>query len=541
LPEEERRPLSPPARHAPGARNPEGFIPLPDLLKRQIKDAIVALTMGYWCFVRSWTHLLFDGNRFFNQQPVLPVELWALTVNILVAALLIWLGIGVWRRCPAGLPSFVLDLLFLLLLVFPADFIRAKILLITDAQLAGFLKQPLVALCPAAVLILVLWKHRTVARFVAMIIVVTFPMVLLTMAKIILISCNLMSVNECPSSLPPPPLLPVLEGQPRVVWIIFDETDYRLAFEQRPAGLAMPEFDRLRQTALSADHAYAPADFTEGSMPALIAGRRLAGISHDGCNLALKLNATNDSVDWTALPSVFSQARASGVNTALVGWFIPYARLLGGSLNYCSWYPMQDYQSVDATTFGESMQRQLACLAWPIYQRQIFINMCQGSLKDALSVAVNPTYGMILLHLPPPHYPGIYLPEKKEFTCMGIPRPASYFNNLALADHELGALRQAMEKTGQWDKTWVILSADHSWRQSQSYDGKRDYRVPFLVKPAGASQSMTYSNQFNTVLTRDLILAILHHQLSDQASVAEWLNTRISPDLPVMPAEYSFE
>ena len=44
-------------------------------------------------------------------------------------------------------------------------------------------------------------------------------------------------------------LAPPLRGdtsQPRVVWLIFDELDERVAFAARPANLSLPEFDRLR-------------------------------------------------------------------------------------------------------------------------------------------------------------------------------------------------------------------------------------------------------------------------------------------------------
>jgi phosphoglycerol transferase MdoB-like AlkP superfamily enzyme len=124
---------------------------------------------------------------------------------------------------------------------------------------------------------------------------------------------------------------------------------------------------------------------------------------------------------------------------------------------------------------------------------------------------------------------------------MVMPKAAGYFNNLALADSELGALRRDMEKSGQWDKTWVILSADHSWRISKIYDGVRDYRVPFLVKPPQASQSLTYSNPINTVLTHDLILAILRNQVTNQPSTAAWLDLHATTDLPVIQPDAPFE
>jgi hypothetical protein len=42
---------------------------------------------------------------------------------------------------------------------------------------------------------------------------------------------------------------------------------------------------------------------------------------------------------WNEQPSIFTSARESGVNTAFVGWFHPYSRVLARSLNHCFWYP----------------------------------------------------------------------------------------------------------------------------------------------------------------------------------------------------------
>jgi hypothetical protein len=516
----------------PAANKHGRYIPPPRPLKQKIKDGMVALTMATWCFVRPWSHLLFDGNRYFNKLPAARVELLALVVNVACFALLVWLGIGIWRRCRTGMLSLLLDMSFLFLLVFPADCIRMELLGMTDTKLIGLLRQPAVITGLFVILAFLIWKHRLAARTLAMIIFITFPVALLTLARIILLCLNVLPVKACAYSPAPPPLLSMRAGQPRVVWMIFDETDYRLVFEKRPANVPLPEFDRLRQTALSADHACPPGDSTITSMPALISAQRISAADPDGCDLRLTLADTGATVEWSALPSVFSQARELGVNTALVGWYHPYARMLGGSLNYCSWYPFPAFEPSRSTTFGGAMAQQIASLAGPFHVRQVFINTCKGSLADAAVAVANPNYGLILLHLPPPHGPGVYLPEKNEFTCNGIGAPAGYFNNLVLADHELGALRRAMETSGQWDKSWVILSADHSWRISKLYDGVRDYRVPFLVKSPGVSESIAYSHQFNTLMTHDLILAILRGEVTNQASAATLLD-RGKPDMPV--------
>ena len=138
----------------------------------------------------------------------------------------------------------------------------------------------------------------------------------------------------------------------------------------------------------------------------------------------------------------------------------------------------------------------------------------------------------MLFHLFPPHATGIYLPEKDEFTIRDMDKVTGYFNNLVLADRTLAQLRQALEKSGEWDSTWVIVSADHSWRYSREYDGQRDYRVPFLIDPPGKTEAVTYSQPFNTAITRRLILAILQGQITNSTqAVADWLavNARSRP------------
>jgi len=530
--------LNPPAPNAPTSGRREGNIPLPDPLKVRIKAGLVAVTMAAWCFVRVWAHLLCRRQDYFSGPPILPVELLALAVNILVLGLVIYLGIGVWMRLPRGTAAAAaLELVFLFLLVFPADFVRVQVLDWTNAQFVIFLKRPGNVLCIVAIALMAIWQHRQAARALALLVAVTLPLVLWLMLEVVLVWLNLVTLPGCPPAPPSPPLLHARADQPRVVWIIFDETDYRLAFEKRPANVRLPEMDRLRGESLCPDHAYPPSDSTLLSMPILISGQHMLAARNNGCDLDLTPAEGGATVNWSGMPSVFSEARELGVNTALVGWYHPYGRMLGGSLNYSSSYPFPLYEFGRATTFGGAVKEQLFCLLEPICFRQIYIEDCEGSLADGAAVAANPDYGLVLLHLPPPHGPWVYLPEGKRFTWFGAAAPRGYFNNLMLADDELGVLRRAMERAGQWAGSWVILSADHSWRASQCYDGVRDYRVPFLVKSAGESHSMAYSHPFNTaVLTHDLILGILRREVRDEAGAAGVLD-RGEAEMPILRSQ----
>jgi hypothetical protein len=90
-----------------------------------------------------------------------------------------------------------------------------------------------------------------------------------------------------------------------------------------------------------------------------------------------------------------------------------------------------------------------------------------------------------------------------------------------------------MEATGQWNRSWLLVSADHSWRESTLFDGKRDKRVPFILKAPGPGSALTCSTQINTTLTRELILAILRGELTRQQNALSWLEAHPSTELPV--------
>jgi membrane-anchored protein YejM (alkaline phosphatase superfamily) len=195
-----------------------------------------------------------------------------------------------------------------------------------------------------------------------------------------------------------------------------------------------------------------------------------------------------------------------------------------------------------ATNFQDAVVFQIASLSETFFgcYRLLyrFGEVHRNAQADALQLTTDGRLGLTLLHLPAPHLPGVYLASRQQFTIRHMKPAEAYFNNLALADHELGEIRRTMETAGLWDKTWVIVSSDHSWRTSRSYDNIRDMRVPFLVKTPGLNLPTTYPRQFNTVLTHDLILAILQQEVTNQQGVVDWLDAR-APDQHDIPKDSS--
>jgi arylsulfatase A-like enzyme len=100
----------------------------------------------------------------------------------------------------------------------------------------------------------------------------------------------------------------------------------------------------------------------------------------------------------------------------------------------------------------------------------------------------------------------------------------AYTNGVALVDRVVGELRAAMEQSGAWNTTTLLISSDHFYRASQLVNGKRDERVPFIVHLPGQTSGLTYTHSFNTVVTHDFILALLRSEITDPASVEHWLD-----------------
>jgi len=509
----------------------EGTIPLAHPVKQKIRDALVALSLSNLCFLKASFDVLSDAGRYFDKLPVTTPMLLALLTTILGFALLAWLVMQVLRRFQGYWLHLPINLLFFILMVYPLDFIRIKCTSISDYQIAAFVKQPVIIVCGTALFALFVWKHRLIAKIVAATIGILSPLAAFIIIKILLTSLGFTHFITCTNEPAPPPLLPVHEGQPRVVWIIFDAMDYRLAFEERPANVQLPEFDRLKKQALFSTSAYSPNDITILSMPALITGRQTAAASAvNTCDLSITFNDNGYTAYWKSMPSVFSEARASGFNTALVGWYLPYGRELGPVLNFCQWYSFPLFEPCHAKTFGGEISLLFASLSETVHLRNLYIKIHREGLQTSLSLVTNSTYGLTLLHLAAPHKPGVYLPDQNKFIAWTImPKVTGYFNNLVLADRQLGQIRRSMESSGLWDKTWIILSADHSWAESNLYDHKHDTRVPFIIKAARANEPIVYSRPFNTVLTHDLILSILRGENTNQQNLPAWLDKRGQP------------
>ncbi|NMW22215.1 MAG: sulfatase-like hydrolase/transferase [Chlorobiaceae bacterium] len=311
-----------------------------------------------------------------------------------------------------------------------------------------------------------------------------------------------------------------------VIWIIFDELDYRIAFGHRPKELLLPEFDKLQKSSIVAINAFSPASDTSISIPALLIGIPLKNTRPMSSTsmIITENNGKNSSFQTTS--TIFADMHHHGSRTALFGWFFPYSRLFDAI------DVIKDYSN-DSMTSDSLLQSIVLLLRslvescnYSLFGNSIPIKnhiMITTSMhKDVVQYLQTNLYGFCFLHYSVPHNPNIY--NRRTHT-YGTNRDikAGYLDNVALADQILGEIRTTMQKTGSWDKTLVIVSSDHHWRVN-TYDGIIDQKhVPFLVKMPDQRKSILISDRFETVNTKQMILNIVDGKIKTPEALKQWM------------------
>ena len=510
------------------------------------KDFLVALSLANLLHKSIWDDMLFNYSQWRLSGAV---SLIALALNILLMTLIIWCGGWLVRNSSfsavkvaggAGFLTLVIVALYGVSAPFPELWVGGL------QQRFGKVGHFVPGLILGVLLLYYLRARRQMISAATIVLVILSPLVLIQFGNAVWLWHKGALTTSRPLSQP----LPAKEeGEPRIIWIVFDELDYRLTFSERPASVQLPEFDRLCSQSIVASRAVSPAENTQESMPSLVTGRIVTATERIQLDEWLLTLSDKEKAAWSTLPNVFSLAREAGFNSGIAGWWIPYCRIIGQDLTACSSQLHNDRHrkmTLPEAMLDEAKEVLPANLPnWVIdknarrlriYQRQTHLLVYQGVVADATTLAVDRNLGLVLLHYPVPHTPGIYDRRRDE---LSIEPGGNYLDNLRLADRTMSKLRATMEQAGLWEQTIVLVTSDHRWHTE--YWEKRldwtpeeaalaasfstsDRRVPYVLKLADQKRAYAYDQPFNTVITRDLLLALLRGELASTDSVVDWLN-----------------
>ena len=330
------------------------------------------------------------------------------------------------------------------------------------------------------------------------------------------------------------PLAPIKqENKPkqRVVWLIFDELDYRFLFDYPLPDVERKNFQRLRNETFLATNAFPPANLTYLSMPILTTGLDVKK-TEDVPNGDFKLTLSDEKiVRWKKSPNIFLNANNSGARVAIFGDLRtpPYCKLFHQQAEIC-WEQSRPWISKNSVARRIPVVLNGFLKTFPGLQQYLEknertyhtefqanrnIEFTKG-IRNALS---NPDLDFIFAHISVPHTPIIYDRIKNDYLDGKNNRPVNYLDNLELADKMFGEFRSELEKSGLWDKTNIIISADHSCRDQycsvlKELKLKQDKRVPFIVKLSGQKNSVVHTRRLHTIQTRKLVIEILKRNIS---------------------------
>jgi hypothetical protein len=486
-------------------------------------DAIACLSLSTLCFSQARSEMLFRPSwDFYNLIPLRAPALAAFVLNVVGLAAVGVLGVQwigrvqrpVWRRLIAVAAAAILLV----------SLNYARITHETVSRWTDFIGRPGMMAVVVLALAAAVSRPQPALRVMRSLAMVISPLAFATIALALWMFLEAAAGPEW-RSVDPAPVNRIAPSLRRVVWLVFEELDQRIMFEARPTGLELPELDRLRRESLYADAARPPAGTTEVTMPALITGRPVVAVTPlNPRDLELTFS-DGKTAQWSAQPNVFSRARALGYDTALVGWHLPYPRVLGSSLGLAHWRPSVAYEQARGDTFTAALWNQWASLAPPVNLRRLLSQRVAELTSLAIRTATDDRFGLVLLHLPLPQPPGIYDRATEGLTAWNFSGAGGgYFDNLALADRVVGDLRRGLDRARLGDRTWIVVTSTRSWSASKQYDGQVDSRVPFLVRPPEGGRTRHVDVVFGTLAAHDLVLAILRGSVSDTSDAATWLS-----------------
>jgi hypothetical protein len=519
-----------------------------------IKELTFSLSLANLLFVRVWVELLTftPANTFFMRQLPQPVHYLAAVSGVLLLGGSLG-GLSVWVRSRRSRSLAVaMTGLKVLLSILVANQLRLAVSTMIPGLRPWLNHSLLVRLgwtgitLVGIVACILLWRIALLYRGrwisgVTLVVFIAWPLVPLNFGQALWRSQHppQLALLGKPPTRGEPRGDGLKDGVSRVVWVLFDEWDYRLTFEDRPRDLAMPELEALAGESLVARRAYTTSSDTSVSLPSLVTGQEigsLAAVGDDDADVTVAPDFVKRGL--RGLDSVFGDMHRQGITTAVVGWYLPYCRIWGDALDYCEWQEADWWRVMRGETLGQSVQDSFRSFLEAGFLSPLGVSLTaerasrtsQKLVAASESVLRDKQYRFVFLHLPIPHGP-FYYDRRTGGSRKGNNYVTGYIDHLALLDRTLGMLVNALRESGSWENTALLISSDHSYRDARVLDGKYDPRVPFLLRIPHSKGKMVAEFAFSTQVSRRLVTDLLSGRIgTQQAALALLQNHSDRPE-----------
>ena len=539
-------------------------LPVPVAEHSRLRDILLCLALGNLCFVQRWFDLEILQVRdvdFFRSAPSDRGFLIATLIASSLAALGFWLIAELVRRANNLRLKAIARCATLLVILYALEILR-RYWFSEFGTIHWSISGTLIALefiLAAGAAAAVLGYSRIFNLATTAVILAGF------LVPVMLFDSFWVHPRTQSAAYQPQSGLPLLPARPaagkdrasRVVWLLFDEFDQRVAFDERPASLQLPELDRLRAESLVANHVVRQADFTVIAVPSILSGQPFEGYRPINARTLLVLPpGSKRPQPWGDQPNLFQEARRLGANTSLTGWTLPYCRMIGNSLVHC--FDQSDGQFAverEVQASEKSVGENVAFQFWLQTQniRDLLhpgsravspdgrdIYMQRRQLREYLALRAHayreisdPQMDFVFVHFPIPHPFAIYDRQHADFA---LSSHTSYLDNLALVDRTVGEARRTLEGAGLWESTILMVTSDHPLRRriwedrygwtpeiADAMKRGESAAVPFILKLAGHHPAAVYEPAVSNVTAAKLSVATLSGDVATPQQVADWL------------------
>ena len=520
---------------------------------RAFRDYLICLSLANLYFINVWVEVGNRGFDYYRGARPGATALWAVVTLIVMLSLAFWVAVQLWRRLPPPVARPAAIVGIALSLIVPATVIHRSVLdpLVDSViRLAGRTTvYGIMAIIGGALFAWLVARTSSAARAYSAALSLMLPL-----APVLAVQATWVQWQRPPAEAYAG-TIPSQSGRStptRVVVMVFDEWDQRLAIDERPDRVELPVLDRILGQSFHASRAAGGGYLgANSSISSMLTGQRRQAVV-DPRSLGVRLegdrrNVIDAAAAWVEAPTLFSELSGRGWSSGVVGWYIPYCRLLGQHLRACSWQPGGSVYGRREFVFELSYPENLRTIAVRQLERvpmsrRLGLDLSQQERRSLLAEEVArirarfstalDSADLLYVHWPVPHPFGLENPSSAIAA-----RVPNYLDNLMVVDRLLAEVEDTLTRADRWDQIALIVTSDHSLRtrhwegsgawtdeEQQATGGRQSPYVPFVVKFAGRHAPLLYDKPFTIALLYDVVLAIADEVVTNPAELGAWLD-----------------
>ena len=230
-------------------------------------------------------------------------------------------------------------------------------------------------------------------------------------------------------------------------------------------------------------------------MPSFLAARHIRNIRIER-NAILEMGEDGHLLSFRADQpgALFPTAKALGFSTEMAGYYLPYCALLNGLLDACQSFSFYNMSSVDSR-FSLADPLMTTLILWPrqfpfgLLKNPPFARLQRGLVENTTAFAMTPmradkpVFRFVYFSLP--HFPFVFDANgfNPPFDPLRTSPDTGYARQVGYVDKLFGGLMQRMRADGSYDRTNIVVLADHGFRFGGAE--RNPLQIPFIVKKAG--------------------------------------------------------